>query len=136
MGIEHRTRVYSVPVGYLHADERLVLLVLADGTNDARVEWGHDRDDLRRKLGGVSDEWLRIRLRDLDDAGWITRRPQRRDERGGWRRQLIRLELTHIIDNGQWEHVRPTRRSVDRRKAHLEQHRNDARDAAGKWASH
>lgn len=160
MGILHMRCVYAVPAGYLTADERLVLLVLADQTPDfhqadesgekkVRMEWVHDRRKLMPALGldpdsGKDHEWLRRRLSDLEKAGFIRRRPQRRhDKRGTWARQSIRLE-DHFV--GSWgyrpiglyfedEGVTPTVRAArgDGRAALLP--RSRSRDERGRFTT-
>jgi hypothetical protein len=91
MGLQHRDKVWAIPPGVVTTDERLVLLVLADQTNDDKTGWAHDRDKVLQMLGGKSSEWLRVRLRDLEAAHLILRRPRRRFPDGHWKRQVISL---------------------------------------------
>lgn len=124
MGVEHRKAVERIPAGLMHPDEKQVLYVLATETNDARLEWGHDRAVLLDRLGLHDDragrKWLQRRLRALEDAGWIQRRPQPRLNDGSWGWSLIRLRFR---DMGHWfsveqylEDFTPTPRARDRRR--------------------
>lgn len=150
MGMLHRRRVYETPPGFLTADERLVLLVLADQTPDfhedgirPRLEWVHKRDKLMPMLGLDPDreldhEWLRRRLQALDEAGFITRRKQRRRKQGGtWSLPSIKLELSAIEVELVPSMVIPTRRAgPDGRARNLPDYDPDRpRDARGRFVS-
>lgn len=117
MGLKHMETAWTIPAGYLTPDERLVLLALADQTHDDRREWGHDRGDLMPRLGldpGSGYEWLRRRLKSLEVAGFISRRPARMSD-GQWGAGLL-IRLDFRDPDPQY---RPTERADDGRSRHL-----------------
>ena len=149
MGQKHRDRVWGIPPGYLTPDERLVLLVLADMTKDDRQEWAHDRDKVMPMMGLDPDldsdhEWLRRRLADLEEAGFIKRRRQRREtgekgQPGTWHRVSIKLEDSFAGSPGFdliYGGVEPTRRAArgDKRAQNLPAPDDRPRDEAGRFA--
>lgn len=93
MGLHHRDQVWALPEGYVTDAQRLLLLALAENTNDERMQWGHGHQKLRDMLGGWSETKLNKNLKELEDADLITRRRQRRrkDGSGEWENQVIYL---------------------------------------------
>jgi hypothetical protein len=121
MGHKHREEVWWMPTGLVAFDEKSVLLVLADETYDVRLEWGHNYDVLRQKLNGVSETWLKRRLRALAVAGFIIRRRQYRRPDGTWERPIIGLQPIVEAAAGRAPWPSPTPRG----KAEAERRRED-----------
>lgn len=156
MGQRHRARVYETPPGFLTADERLVLLVLADETPDyhedengnvdytrPRLEWVHHPEKILPKLGldpgrDADRKWLARRLKSLDEAGFIQKRKRRRREDGTWMLPSIKLELSAFdLDVVEIGVVQPTERAGkgDPRAQNLDGHRPVDRDDNGRFLS-
>jgi len=119
MGIENQRMVYAIPQGYMTADERFVLLVLAEQTNDEKMGWAHQQEHFSALLG-QSERWLRRRIVALERAGWIRRLPQRTDKKT--KRWLPRIIYLGGLKHGYWngwhtQGLQPTTRAASRLEA-------------------
>lgn len=125
MGFKNQHFTYAIPKGMVTMNQRAILFVLAEQTNDEKDEWAHNRSVLFPALGLDPDDesdkrYYRDQMKQLEDAGFISRHQERRGENGTFNRQSVTLNF--LMDGIDWDRFTPTKSAAsDGRKKHLAQ---------------